>query len=365
VRNYIKNILIPKHVNVYLYTEDILDETYLDFYQQNDVVLLHKTLGNALIQKIPKLRGLVNILYGLYQVRRNKKYDAIHVHFADRYSCWFALRCHRMADKEICSFWGSDLFRSPDKELKKLKTYLNKCQAITITTKKMIDRFESVLGRSYANKIKRIRFGIEAFDVIDSIIQTEDRHTMRGKLGLPNDQIIICIGYNGSSNQQHLEILEQMAKIDPIICNKLFIVIQMTYGNDDPSYYGNVKSKLVSMLCDSKIFTEYMDVVDIARLRCVTDVFIHGQTTDALSASFQEYIYAGATVINAKWLKYSELDEIGIKYIEFSSFDEIPSLITDIVQNPESSKVPDSQNRKILKSFSSIHAVSEEWYSLY
>jgi len=139
----------------------------------------------------------------------------------------------------------------------------------------------------------------------------------------------------------------------------------MTYGNLNIDYHEEVREKIRSITNNFKIFENFMQTEDIARFRCCADIFIHGQTTDALSASFQEYIYAGAVVLNAKWLQYNELEERGIRYIEFGSFEEIPMLVTKIVSNLEEYKLAFSNNRDILRAFSSVEAVSQEWYSIY
>jgi hypothetical protein len=246
-----------------------------------------------------------------------------------------------------------------------LKAYLDKCNTITVEAEKMYNRIMAVFGHIYDNKIKTIRFGIESFDVIKNIRNLEDQKTSRARLGLPTEKIILAIGYNGSPYQQHLLIIEQLARINPEILERVFIVIQMTYGNSDTRYKEEVRKKIRSITDNFIIFDRFMQVEDIMRLRVSTDIFIHGQTTDALSVSFQEYIYAGAIVLNGKWLKYKELEGRGIRYIEYESFNEIPSLLSDIISNLEKYRLLFFNNIDILREFSSVQAVSQEWYNLY
>jgi len=365
ILNYIKHVLIPNNILVFLCTPRNINKEYLEFYNSNNVLLLYNCIDNSFIQKIPKVRGILNILYNLYQIYKYKPYNAIHVHFADISSCRIAYLCHKLTRKEICSFWGSDLFRSSDRQIKKLKVYLDKCNAITIATEKMYNRIMAVFSHIYDNKIKTIRFGIEAFAMIENIENLEDQKTSRATLGLPTEKIILTIGYSASPNQQHLLIIEQLARINPEILDRVFFVIQMTYGNSDTHYQEEVRKKIKSITDNFIIFDSIMQGEDIARLRVSTDIFIHGQTTDALSASFQEYIYAGAIVLNGKWLKYKELEERGIKYIEYEFFDEIPSLLTNIISSLQNYRLSLFNNRNILRQFSSVQAVSREWYNLY
>jgi len=365
ILNYIKNVLIPNNAIVFLYTGKNIRKEYLRFYEENNTILLYSSIKNPFIQKIPKIRGFLDFSYGLYQIYKNRSYDAIHVHFADRRSCCIAYLCRKFTRKEICSFWGSDLLRSNDHQVQKLKTYLDRCDIISIETQRMYNRIINVFNHIYDNKIKTIRFGIETFDMIDNIKSLEDKKTSRAKLGMPAEKVIITIGYNASPYQQHLLMIKQLARIDPEILDRVFIVIQMTYGNSNMHYYEEVRNKIKAITNNFIIFDKFMQEEDIARLRVCTDIFIHGQTTDTLSASFQEYIYAGAIILNGKWLKYKELEERGIKYIEYESFDEIPILMTNIISNLQNYKLSFFNNIDILRKFSSVQAVSQEWYNLY
>ncbi len=364
IKNYIENVLLSNNAISCLYSGKIINADYLNFYQSHNVIL-YGPINNSFIQKIPKVRVFLNIIYALFHIFKNSPYDAIHVHYADILSCRIAYLCRKLTRKEICSFWGSDLFRSSDRQIKKLKVYLNKCNTITVATEKMYNRIKSIFSHIYDNKIKTIRFGIEAFDMIENIKNLEDQKTSRATLGLPTEKIILTIGYSASPNQQHLLIMEQLARINPEILDRVFIVIQMTYGNSDTHYQEEVRKKIKSITDNFIIFDRFMQGEDIARLRVSTDIFIHGQTTDALSASFQEYIYAGAIVLNGKWLKYKELEERGIKYIEYEFFDEIPSLLTNIISSLQNYRLSLFNNRNILRQFSSVQAVSREWYNLY
>ena len=118
ILNYIKHVLIPNNILVFLCTPRNINKEYLEFYNSNNVLLLYNCIDNSFIQKIPKVRGILNILYNLYQIYKYKPYNAIHVHFADISSCRIAYLCHKLTRKEICSFWGSDLFRSSDRQIK-------------------------------------------------------------------------------------------------------------------------------------------------------------------------------------------------------------------------------------------------------
>ena len=82
------------------------------------------------------------------------------------------------------------------------------------------------------------------------------------------------------------------------------------------------------------ILKDFLDFSEMARLWLSIDVFINAQTTDAMSASLFECIYAGVYVLNAKWLKYKELENANITLDGFERFEEIPQKIAEILLHP-------------------------------
>ena len=71
----------------------------------------------------------------------------------------------------------------------------------------------------------------------------------------------------------------------------------------------------------------------MAALRLLSDIFIQVQTTDALSGSTQEHLYAGSFTIVGDWLPYKILKESGVVFNSVRSISEINGFIKSF--NPE------------------------------
>ena len=65
----------------------------------------------------------------------------------------------------------------------------------------------------------------------------------------------------------------------------------------------------------------------MAALRLLSDIFIQVQTTDALSGSTQEHLYAGSFTIVGDWLPYKILKESGVVFNSVRSISEIIDII--------------------------------------
>lgn len=76
----------------------------------------------------------------------------------------------------------------------------------------------------------------------------------------------------------------------------------------------------------------------VSKFRAITDIFIHAQTTDAISCAMIEHLFAGSIVINGEWLKYGILDENDISYEIFKNFDSLPKVLERAIDNIEELK---------------------------
>ena len=56
--------------------------------------------------------------------------------------------------------------------------------------------------------------------------------------------------------------------------------------------------------------TEFLSGENLYKLRMVTDIFVHVQTTDAFSGSVQEYILCKKKIVQGAWIKYELINDI-------------------------------------------------------
>ena len=103
----------------------------------------------------------------------------------------------------------------------------------------------------------------------------------------------------------------------------------------------------------------------MSKLRKTTDIFILAQTTDALSNSMLESLYAGAIVINASWLRYSSLKNEGVYYLTFDSFDRMNRVLVNILNNYDQEKENCLINKEKIAKISSWYYLRDNWKNLY
>src|SRR3989304_10346614 len=82
-----------------------------------------------------------------------------------------------------------------------------------------------------------------------------------------------------------------------------------------------------------KIMKSMLNIEDIARLRLIANIVLNIQTTDQLSASVQEHLFAGNIVIVGKWLPYDIYDEMGIFFVRAGDLNTLGKKLVDCIIN--------------------------------
>ena len=162
------------------------------------------------------------------------------------------------------------------------------------------------------------------------------------EFNIPLDKISVHIGYNGSTIQQHLLILEKLALLAPEIKKILYITIPCGYGIT-PGYPAQIEQALINCGIEGSLQKEYLDKTHTAHLRNSADIFIYGNETDSKSDSPIEYMYLGAYVLMPEWLlpNYQVLNKTTYTYYSYNSFELLTptfnSLLNDFEQSDNSS----------------------------
>lgn len=363
VYNYIKNVLIPMgcDITVLATAESTM---YKNFYCSKNIKIKEVKPINKYIAKLPKVRVIMQIVQDMKDIKSLGEFDYCHIHM---YSFLFLLAAcltRKNTGKIVVSFWGSDLF-TRNKTARIEKMLMNKVNIITLSTYAMADKFHELFGYNNDDKIVNVKFGLSVFETIDSFINKEESGLSKKTMSIPEDKFIVTCGCNGKPTQQHLETLEAIGRCPEYIKNKLFIVLPMSYGNDDIMYMNKVADQLNKSNIDGRILKQFLSRDEIAMLRLATDVFINVQKTDAFSGTMQEHLFAGSVVINGNWLDYRDLDEAGVKYVKIKNFLGLTEKITDIVDNYNNYHKDIIVNRGIIWNLSSWEQVRHKWQSLY
>lgn len=357
---YISNILEKAEVEVYIVGFEPVEDEYKEYYKQHNVHVID------LYEKNTKGNKIVKMLQLYSQIKKSigkEKFDFIDIqgvpNSIQAYLLIYIIR--KFAKNCICTFLGSDLFRvNANKRVDKL---MSVATFIVLATKDMQENFKSKYGSVYDKKIVDCKFGTPSYADIGELKVSSSKKECKMFFRFPDDKIMIAIGYNGNYEQQHIKALEQINTMDEALKKKIHVVIHFGYGNDNQSY----KESVLEMLNDKGYTYSFIDRAmgkkEIAHLRMATDIFIHAQTSDALSGSIREMIYAESILINPSWIEYSDFQKAGISYLQYDFFSEIPNLIINIIN--KKTVIDLKKNAELAYDRYSWESVSSQWMEIY
>lgn len=359
IKRYIEKILMPEDVKIYV-ADFVKGGKFTDFYNQNGITLIaldRKT--DSFIDRIPKLGGLVSFIRNRKILKNIARYDIIQVHYVMRWALRLAKALKNKNSAFVVSYWGSDLFRKSQKEMNRERKYLDAATGITLSTIKMREKFRSVYGQRYDFVISSPFFGVSGFEDIDQIRKTFSASECKDSFGLRHDKLAIAIGYNKSQAQQHDKVLTALTGLSEELQSKIELVLHVGYGTCSDEYWQSVTATAEKLSCRTVIIDKFLYDEEVAKLRLAVDVFVNAQKTDAFSATMQEYIYAGAVVVNPEWLRYDELEKFKLEYIEYDEFSSLPGLIEAMIVGGVEKN---TANRRLAE-HTSWGAARQEWIS--
>lgn len=352
VKEIVEYVLDDSKNQIYVTYNRRASDLFVEFYDKKGVNLIDTHERGSLLSKIPKLGVLANLYREVKRTAADQRFDVIHVHSMNNYIyTYFAINIlGKYADKIICTYYGSDIFTKSEKELKRFSKLIEKIDVITMASDNMIKRFEEAYDSKYTQKIKKVAFGLSGFSNID---RTDDKYKEL------ENKFVVAIGHNNCVEQQHLEVLSQIEELKPEIQKNITIVLQLTYGNGSEEYINEIREKINNLKSEVVCFTEYMNGYEIAKLINSVDVYVNSQKTDALSGAMLEYLYGKTTVLNPVWIDYSDLDTLGINYLKYDNFNQVPNLI-EAIYNDEII-IDTSLNHDIIKENYHWENQREKW----
>lgn len=349
VKEYIENVLIPLGHNV-----DVLGNEpsckFRDFYVSNGINIKNEVSASKIMEKIPFLRVISS---SLRTVKRNQwnTYDIIINMFVNHRDLRICKKVKSANTKVILYYAGSDLLRKSRLQIVLNRTIIPSPDAIVVGSSTLAKAMKQKYSQN--TKFETIRFGISAFENIDKYRDINPAAQRKNSF---------CIGYSGVREHNHLSVIETFNKLPSALKEKVFLVVPMTYMAT-PDYIKEIRSKLDETGIDYFLPTQYMDNDAMAEMWCGISFFINAQTTDSLSASVLESLYAGSVLLNASWLEYPEYKEFGIKYLKFSNYEELLDEIIGILkQKKDCSDLISSEN---LKKHMSWQSARDNWSELF
>ena len=349
--------------DIYILDTQISDY-YIDKYTELGVHFIHTSKEVREWYLNNKRGGIIKSLWihcvRLFMLIKSKDFDIINFHFVDSINLMALTILKRIfGAKLILSYWGSDLFRVSDFKLKVLSVFVRKADYVTFDNEDLRTKNEKIYKGA---KVERdtIMFGLSVLEVIKNKFTCCSREAIRQSRNIDTKKNVIAIGYNGIEEQQHLAVLEQIAKLEPDIKDSIVLLIQMTYGGT-PEYHSTVRNTARNTGCECVFLEDYLRIEEIADYRISTDIFINAQKTDAFSGSVCECLFAGAVVINARWLRYKEFEKYGIEYVEFEDFNAIPDAIRECLQMQHDCE----RNRETIWQLRSWESCAPKWKDMY
>ena len=258
--------------------------------------------------------------------------------------------------KLIVTPWGSDIYRIGRIQQWFTKRLINKADYVTLMPN---SKFGDDVKAQYSvpeNKCIPLCLGSDVLDKI--ILDSKTKEVCKEALLGTSENFCIVVGYNASSAQNHLKIIDALRQIKEKLPSNTVLLFPMTYAKEE-SYLEQVQSSLENLGVKYRIFDSYLSDEEVVNLRKSTDLFIHMQVSDAYSSSLQETLICGQKVINAKWLRYKELEQFGVPY-RLATFDNLSSIIVDVLKE----KKPTIDVSEVLKQYTWSYQL-QKWNILY
>ena len=353
VKAFIENVLIPLGHEVCILDDPRIECRFEAFYQNKGVEIV-RISGMNDIMPVPELRVVYRQLITKEALKKRGSYDNVIVIYVSPFRMELAESASTSETNVFSWFIGSDLMRASDTVISSLKDTFRRVTPCTVCSSRSLkELFQHHFG--YSPDV--IDFGNAQLPCIDEAWERGVDLCKASILKQLVGKISICIGYNANPAQQHLKVLKAVESMPQEIKNRLCLILPMTYGGSE-EYIGSIKLALEKSGSAGVVLTDYMDRREIAELRVASDIFIHAQTTDALSASLLESLYAGSVVLNAKWLHYPEFDDWGIETIGFESFQDLEDKLNLILQD---TIVRNRKNQKELSEYASWDTCRDKW----
>lgn len=366
-QHFVEDFLVKNNYEVWVLNKSDAKEhkQYIDFFKKKGVHFIDcpkiaidmyngKNKGNC-------MKNLYAYVLQVMAIIKSGHYDLINLHYVDFPDLIYGVILkYVMKAKLVLSYWGSDLLRIEDKRLSFIGKFAKFADFVTFDNKDLEITFKRKYKWSQRIPSGTILFGLSILDRINEKYRRKSPIDIRRDWKIPEDKIIIAIGYNGIPEQQHIAVLRTIDKLDDEYKKKIFLLLQMTYGGTK-TYRKQVIAALRKTGCAYMEIQRFLTDDEVADLRIITDIYINAQKTDAFSGSVCENLYSGTLLINAKWLRYQEFKEYDFKYLEFENINEINQLI----QKTFEQKFDVSKNKELVWQLRSWKYCSLKWKKVY
>lgn len=365
--HFVESCLLDKGYEVWMVRRknNREDGKFINLYQQMGIHFIDCTKTDIDIKDGRKNKNYLKVFNAqLEQIKLIKKagpFDLMNLQYVDSDDMIYAPILKKFTKSNlIFSYWGSDLFRAGDRQLFFRGIFARCADYITFDNKDLQKKFKKVYKWADQVPAEVILFGLPVLGIIKEKYKNWSLSDIRKKWNIPNDKIVVAVGYNGHPQQQHIQILKTIGKMDETDRKRIVLLIQMTYGGSK-EYRSKVLAEAKKTGCEYRDIRRFLSDDEVADLRIITDIYINAQTTDAFSGSVCENLYAGTKLLNARWLRYQEFEEHNFKFWEFNKIEEIGKFIKTAMEQ----EADCSENRELIWQLRSWEFCASKWERMF
>jgi glycosyltransferase involved in cell wall biosynthesis len=297
-----------------------------------------------------------------------EEYDVINLHLVNKHSLYF-LQFIPTNKRVVFSFWGTDLLNPPAVSRQLIAKYIRRADRITLHTPEMKEIFLSKYGRDLIDKVK-VTLLVDDTKKLDEVIEhlsSKNRiiEEFKKRYSISLDKIIVAIGHSGHHGDNHLEVIKNLGSLSAEEKAKLYLVLPMTYGCSDPTYFDEIEKTSLELGLKCLIFKEYLPKKENIELRLVSEIHIRVPKYDAFSLALSETICSDNIIVTATWLPYSRLRMGGVYYKEISEYKQLAQLMSNILGNFETEQLKHQNNHKAIVSMFQQENATEKFYNVF
>ena len=328
VYNYVKNVILHLDCDCTLYnfSKNVV-QPYVDFYNECGIKIIQ-----GISTEVYKNKGALTFTKEMAKcLNEIGPFDILHVHQIRPSICPALYIVRKLYKKIVLTYWGSDVYRISNLRSISTMPLLSVADQVTMMTQDMLEAYKKKWVHYFycPDKVEVLDFGNMFYNRIAHF--SKDVIGAKKDLGLNEKKYVCTIGYVGRPQMQQEKTIKSIVSNGKKLSDVLQIVIP-AYGMDDKAYE-NINVILRDSGFEYVIFRDFMMEIKVSLLRAATDIFIHSQTTDALSCAMLEHLYAGSVVLNGSWLKYSSLDKNAIYYKSFDVLEKLPELLSETIEH--------------------------------
>lgn len=293
-------------------------------------------------------------------------YDAMQLLWIEHEWAYFYMLMRNKTKRLNLNVGGSEFYRASRGERDYKRNLIACADIVTAETVGTVKEFQEYYSEEVKNKMGLLPFGVEILDWINanSNLDKNKINKIKEKFHIPLNKIVVTCGHNANAAHQHMDMIDALSNMQDDEKRKIVCVFPMTY-NGSEEHISKVRERLSKVDFEYIILTEFMDFQSMAEYALISDIMIHVQTTDQLSSTMLEEMYAGSVVIAGSWLPYKELHEMGIYFIDVDAIPDVTNVLVDVVANIDDYQERCKGNKEIVWNHSSWDALAPKWRALW